>query len=125
MFLKTGEKPIGDMMIKRNVGTMDRILRITAGAGQDSGTGRKVGLILAALQAEYRLPVWDPLGVAAFAGWGDVSSRPGDFKLSGLKFSAGAGLRLVLNKSERTLLRLDFGWGRGTSGMYFTAGEAF
>ena len=88
-------------------------------------TGRYRDKLLIALQAEYRLPVWGRLGAVGFAGLGDVADKPANFRLGDLKYSMGAGLRFMLNKKERTQLRLDFGWGKGTSGMYFTAGEAF
>ncbi len=88
-------------------------------------SGRYRDKAMVALQAEYRLPVWRWLGAVGFAGLGEVADRLGGFRFSGFKSSVGAGLRFILNKRERTLIRLDFGWGRGTSGMYFTAGEAF
>ncbi len=88
-------------------------------------SGRYRDKLLVALQAEYRLPVWGRLGAVGFAGLGDVADRLTNVRFDNLKYSIGAGLRFMLNKTERTQLRLDFGWGRGTSGMYFTAGEAF
>jgi len=88
-------------------------------------TGRYRDKLLVALQAEYRLPVWGRLGAVGFAGLGDVADKLAHVRFGNLKYSIGAGLRFMLNKTERTQLRLDFGWGKGTSGMYFTAGEAF
>jgi outer membrane protein assembly factor BamA len=79
-----------------------------------------------ALQAEYR---WSPivwrLGLAAFAGLGDVAATLGDFDVGRFKYTYGFGLRLVLDAKQRLNLRLDFGFGKDTSGVYFTAGEAF
>lgn len=79
---------------------------------------------LAAFQAEYRLPLVWKLGLVGFAGAGRVSGRPGDLGLGGFKAVAGWGLRFKVTP-EGANIRLDFGYGKGTSGMYFTAGEAF
>ncbi len=88
-------------------------------------SGRYRDNCLLALQAEYRLPVWKRFGMAAFAGIGDVASGLGNFKLDGFKYSFGLGLRFKIAPKEGTNLRFDFAWGKGTSGFYFTAGEAF
>lgn len=77
------------------------------------------------IQGEYRMPVWKRWGLAAFAGIGNVASRLGGFKLDEFKYSLGFGLRFKVSAREGTNLRLDFAWGKGTSGFYFTGGEAF
>jgi outer membrane protein assembly factor BamA len=78
------------------------------------------------LQAEYRwVPVLWRLGLVAFAGLGDVASTLGGFDLGSFKLAYGLGLRFVFDPKQRLHLRLDFGFGKGTSGVYFTAGEAF
>ena len=79
-----------------------------------------------ALQAEYRwVPVFWRLGLAAFAGLGEVAATLGGFDLGRLKYTYGLGLRFVIDSKQRLNLRLDFGFGKNTSGVYFTAGEAF
>jgi outer membrane protein assembly factor BamA len=78
-----------------------------------------------AAQAEYRTPTWRRVGLAAFAGAGEVAPRFGALTLDGLHAAAGAGLRVLLSRQERLALRLDFGAGGGSSGMYVTVGEAF
>jgi outer membrane protein assembly factor BamA len=79
-----------------------------------------------ALQAEYRwVPIFWRLGLAAFAGLGDVAGTPGRFDLGRFKYSYGLGLRFVIDPKQRINLRLDYGLGKGTSGFYFTAAEAF
>jgi len=88
-------------------------------------SGRYRDKSLLALQAEYRLSVWKRLGMAAFAGAGDVASRLKNFNLEAVKYSVGFGLRYKVAPREGTNLRLDFAWGKGTSGFYFTAGESF
>ncbi len=79
---------------------------------------------LAAVQAEYRLPLVWKFSLAGFVGAGRVAPRLGGLGLSGFKGVAGWGLRFKVTPEGATL-RLDFGYGKGTSGMYFTAGEAF
>ena len=79
---------------------------------------------MAAFQAEYRLPLFWKLSLAGFAGAGRVAPRLSELGFSGFKGVAGWGLRFKVTPEGATL-RLDFGYGKGTSGMYFTAGEAF
>jgi outer membrane protein assembly factor BamA len=80
---------------------------------------------LAVLQAEYRMPVWWRFGLAVFASAGDVAPSPGKFRLASFKAAGGLGLRFLFDPKEKTSLRLDFGFGKNTSGMYITATEAF
>ncbi len=88
-------------------------------------TGRFRDKILAAFQAEYRFPVWWRLGLAAFLGAGDVSDTLGHLRLASFKLSAGWGIRFKVSSQEGATIRLDFGYGKNCSGMYFTANEAF
>ena len=78
-----------------------------------------------AVQAEYRVTVWKRIGVAGFAGVADVFPRLAEFRLGHLKYSAGTGVRYMVNKREGTNLRMDMAWGKGSFGLYFTAQEAF
>ena len=87
--------------------------------------GRYRDRALAAIQAEYRLPVWWRFGLVAFAGLGDVAANIGRLKPSSFKYSVGWGIRFKVNPQEGANIRLDFGYGKGVSGMYFTAGESF
>jgi hypothetical protein len=80
---------------------------------------------LAALDFEYRYPIYWRFGGVAFAGAGKVADRIGGLAGEPLRYSAGAGLRFSLNTDERLNLRFDAGFGPGTYGFYFTAREAF
>jgi outer membrane protein assembly factor BamA len=80
---------------------------------------------LIAAQAEYRTPGWRRMGLAAFAGAGQVADGMDGFTLSNIHVAAGAGLRVTLNRQERMALRLDYGVGGRGSGFYITVGEAF
>jgi outer membrane protein assembly factor BamA len=78
-----------------------------------------------AAQAEYRLPLWGPLGITVFGAAGQVMRWWSDFRPGDLHFTGGAGGRFVLSRSERVSLRIDVGFGPGESGVYFALGEAF
>lgn len=78
-----------------------------------------------ALQAEYRLPLFWRFAAVGFTGVADVAHRFRDFKFDNLKHSFGFGLRYLFNKSERMHVRFDVGFGKGTSGFYFSVFEAF
>jgi outer membrane protein assembly factor BamA len=87
--------------------------------------GRYRDRCLLAFQAEYRLPLIWRFGLTGFAGLGDVAGRPSKFNLETFKPSLGFGLRFKIVRKEGTNVRLDFAWGKGTSGFYLTAKEAF
>jgi outer membrane protein assembly factor BamA len=87
-------------------------------------SGRFRDKVLLAAQAEYRLPLWWRFGLVGFAGMGEVADRISCLSAGRLKYSYGFGFRFRVN-SEGARLRLDFAYGKGTSGVYFTAGEAF
>ena len=80
---------------------------------------------LLALQVEYRRSVWRRLGLVLFGGVGDVAARLDDFRTRDFKHSVGWGLRFCINRDENINLRLDFGYGKDTSGTYITMTEAF
>lgn len=87
--------------------------------------GRYRDLNIFVLQMEYRMPLWWRFGFAAFGGIGDVSHHLSEFSLSRLKYTFGLGFRFQLNRQENINLRLDFGFGKESSGLYLTIGEAF
>ena len=81
---------------------------------------------MAVLQMEYRIvPLIWKLGVVAFLGFGDVAHKISDFDLANFKRSMGFGLRYSFGKNVGINLRLDFGFGKGSSGIYIAATEAF
>jgi len=86
--------------------------------------GRYRDKTLLVMQTEYRFPiVWRFRG-AAFAGVGDVAPGLSRFTLRTIKPSYGLGLRYVFDTVEKMTIRIDFGFGKGTNGMYITANEA-
>ena len=80
---------------------------------------------LVAAQLEYRLPVAARFGVAAFAGAGTVSPTFSALGSSTWLPTLGGGARYVLLPRQRTTVRVDYGVGKGSSGLYITFNEAF
>jgi outer membrane protein assembly factor BamA len=78
-----------------------------------------------ALQVEYRIPVWWRFGLVGFAGVAQVADKINHFASNRFWFAGGLGLRFFWNPEERISLRLDYGIGTNSSGMYITATEAF
>jgi hypothetical protein len=74
--------------------------------------GRFRDMTMAAVQAEYRFPIWKIVGGALFAGIGEVAERPADLALADLQVTGGAGLRVTLDPKERINLRIDLGISR-------------
>lgn len=102
---------------------------------------------LLAFETEYRLPfwregqsfkpgwqVWKRFGLAAFLGGAQVFHDGEPVTFSRFNLAAGGGLRILLNKSSRANIRIDYavalrndsdGPGKRQSGFYFFLGEAF
>jgi hypothetical protein len=78
-----------------------------------------------ALQADYRLPVWWRFGLAGFAGVAQVAPEVNRLALNRFWFAGGLGLRFYWNTEERISLRLDYGIGNNSTGLYITVTEAF
>lgn len=76
-------------------------------------------------QIEYRWSLTGRFGTAAFAAVGDVGEDFEALRDTRVKFSAGGGLRYMLDVNERLNIRADIGFGRGTTGVYFAIEEAF
>ena len=77
-------------------------------------------------QAEVRRVLFGRFNGVLFGGLGQVGNTLGDFSQGDLKAAGGAGLRFRFNRRDRLNVRLDYGVGRGgTSGVYFSIGEAF
>jgi hypothetical protein len=79
----------------------------------------------AGIQAEYRLPVWGRFGLVGFAGVAQVADRISHLGLGRFWFAGGAGVRFAWNPEERVNLRLDYGIGNNSDGIYITVTEAF
>jgi len=87
--------------------------------------GRYRDRSLAAAQVEYRLTLAGRLGLAGFAGAGTVAPTLADLPSTRLLPSVGAGARWLLLPKQRTTVRVDYGVGKGSSGLYIAFNEAF
>ena len=74
-------------------------------------------------QSEYRFPIFRRIKGAVFGSVGSVGSQEDGFQKA--FFSYGLGIRIGISKIEKINLRLDYGFGKNTSGFYLTFGEAF
>ncbi len=87
--------------------------------GKLGGTNRMRGYYLGAIrdktladfQIEYRMPVWSIFGITAFAGAGRVAEKYSEMSFSDLWYSAGFGLRIMVDSENKANLRIDFGYG--------------
>ncbi len=77
------------------------------------------------IQMEYRLPLVWKLGMAVFLGCGNVDERMSQFRLDEFKLAGGFGIRYRLLERFSTNVRLDFGFARGSFGVYAMINESF
>ena len=78
-----------------------------------------------AVQTEFRTTIFWRIGGVAFLGAGDVAHTLSGFKLAEVKPSYGLGVRFSFSPEERLNIRMDFGFGKGSSGVYVGASEVF
>jgi hypothetical protein len=128
-FLPVGEQVIGIQVYGMAVGGTPPFWRLALLGGDYIMRGYYLGRyrdrITVGSQIELRAMILGPFGAAAFAGAGTVAPRPGAFRIGGVLPSYGAGLRYMLDRTERLTLRIDAGFGTGSSGIYFDIREAF
>ncbi|MEM0995349.1 MAG: BamA/TamA family outer membrane protein, partial [Bacteroidota bacterium] len=91
--------------------------------GYYEGRFRDNNMLLA--QAEYRFPLFWRLGGVVFANYGGVAPTVSAYQIENFRWTAGAGLRFLLNKEEGVNLRFDIGFAPESFAFYFTVGEAF
>ncbi|MBD3412871.1 MAG: BamA/TamA family outer membrane protein [Candidatus Aminicenantes bacterium] len=91
--------------------------------GYYSGRYRDKSMLV--IQTEMRFKVWKRIGMVVFAGAADLADQLGELSPGNFKYSAGLGLRILVVPKEGTNIRIDQGWGKGTSGFYIMADEAF
>jgi len=104
-----------------------RMLGLIGGSNQLRGyyQGRFRDQHLLMAQAEYRAHLFWRLGLAAFAGVGNVAPALNEFGNGRWKRSLGLGLRFLTDKQEDINLRFDMAWGQDTFEFYIAFGEAF
>jgi hypothetical protein len=88
--------------------------------------GRYRDKVYYAVQTEYRIPnIFWRFGLVFFGGVGDVASSVGTIEISKVKPTYGFGIRFRFDELQKLDLRADFGFGKGTSGIYFSVNQAF
>ncbi|MEZ2440312.1 BamA/TamA family outer membrane protein [Chitinophaga sp. RCC_12] len=82
--------------------------------------------VLVDAQVEYRAPIWNIFGAAAWVGTGRVADSYSDLSLEGFHLSYGLGFRIRVDSKNNTNLRFDMGFGPGNwQGFYINFAEAF
>jgi hypothetical protein len=54
-----------------------------------------------------------------------VGANFNDLQIANARYQYGAGLRVVLDKTQKINIRADYGFGYRSKGVYLTFGEAF
>jgi len=81
---------------------------------------------LSSFQTEFRLPIVWRFGLATFGGLSSIYSDKNNFKFTNLKYNYGLGIRFLVDRKERTNLRLDYAIGsNNNNGFYISFGESF
>lgn len=93
------------------------------GRGYFQGRFRDTHLLM--LQTEYRMKVWKRFGATIFGTLGNVSNSISSFKVLEPKYNFGLGLRYMINPADRLNIRVDYAWGKESTGLYITFAEAF
>jgi len=76
-------------------------------------------------QVEVRHHLFWLIGAVAFVSAGQVAPYYSDFYVDNMRYTAGLGLRLMVDPIHKTNLRLDFGIGKDTYAVFFGFSEAF
>lgn len=77
------------------------------------------------LQSEYRFRLYKRFGMTTFLAGGNVMGNNTGWNFEDYKYVYGFGFRYNINKRDPANIRLDFGFGKNTEGVYITFGEAF
>jgi hypothetical protein len=98
--------------------------------GRAYAQGRFRGESMVYSEAEYRFPLQgnkETFGGTVFVNASSFSSRTVNEKLlDNINPGYGLGLRVMINKQNRTTITADYGWGqKGNSGFYLNVNETF
>jgi outer membrane protein assembly factor BamA len=118
----------GNLYLENNAGNVPYMqMALMGGTRRMRGyyEGRFRDRSMGILQAAYRFPLVWRLKMSVFGGYGAVSDEISELNLSDFRYTVGLGLRILLLKEEKAHVRLDYGLGKNTSGIYITIGEAF
>ena len=76
-------------------------------------------------QLEYKIRIWKWFGASAFGGIAQANNTFDNLLGSNIKPNAGVGLRFKLIPKHNLHLRIDYGFGQGTSNYYLAFYDAF
>lgn len=130
-YLKVGKNQVIAFQMINNFNEGHVPIRSLANIGSNSMLrgyydGRYADKNLFGVQAEYRFPVIGRFGMVVFAAAGRVGPSINDvYSFENLKPAIGSGLRFAVDKKEKLNLRLDYGVGHHSTGLYFNLTEAF
>ncbi len=85
--------------------------------------GRYMDCKMLTAQVELRQTIYGPIGVCVWGGAGNVFDSFKNFDTSKILPNAGVGVRLAA--AGRTVLRVDYGFGRHSRGLIINVNEAF
>lgn len=100
--------------------------RSRSGEGYEQGLFRGENLVY--LSTEFRFPLTcnQMIGATVFTNFITTSSKNTNVALFDyIQPAAGIGLRILIDKTTRTNLIVDYGWGNKSEGFYLNAGETF
>ncbi len=116
------------LLLESQYGDVPFILMSQLGGGHHLRgyyTGRFRDKHLLLLQGEWRIPIFWRVSVSVFASVGQVADQLNHLDINNFNYSLGFGLRYLYNKRESINARMDFGWGRNSSGIYMEGDESF
>lgn len=87
--------------------------------------GRYSDQDMIAFQTEIRQYLFWRFGVAAFVSAGQVAGTVHAYGIDKFHYAYGGGLRIMLHEKEKLNLRIDFGFGEHSHGVYVILKEAF
>jgi len=97
----------------------------STGRGYIQGRFRGAQMVYGEAEYRYRITENGLLGGVVFINAETFSAAPGT-KLQSVQPSIGPGLRLKLNKTSKTNVAVDYGFGRqGSNGLFIDVGEVF
>lgn len=81
--------------------------------------------VAATVQAEYRLPITERVGVVGFVSAGQVGETIPDLDITNPRIAGGFGFRVALNREQKLNLRIDIAFSEMGISPYVNVREAF
>ncbi len=87
--------------------------------------GRYRDKLMTVAQTELRFPIYWILSCVVFGGLAEVSPNFNSYKMDGIHWAVGTGLRLMVDSEHKANIRLDYGISTDQHFFFFGFGEAF